>query len=91
MIVAVCEAMEEAGCAVVELGVCEAYQKFMVLELLMGTGPKFGEIRIGYSYLQVPSCFERRIREGERVIWIIRYRKGDGYRGIKAVALGENG
>ncbi|MHC4707514.1 MAG: hypothetical protein ACYS8I_10570, partial [Planctomycetota bacterium] len=66
------------------IGTCS--QKFRIVKALAGRTPTSGEVFLQYGYLDGPSCFERPVKKGERLIWTVHWRQVGGYTGVKALA-----
>ncbi len=68
-----------------------AAQRFRITELLTVGGPDNAEVNLSYEYGSPRSrherdhVYERPVKKGERVIWIVRQRKAPGYLGVKAL------
>ncbi|HUX15042.1 MAG TPA: M56 family metallopeptidase, partial [Phycisphaerae bacterium] len=84
---AVCQADESSPAFSVcdDLGVLEASQTFRIVSVFGSNVQAGQEVRIGYTWFDVPGRWEREIAKGETVIWIAGRQPG-WIRGAKAVA-----
>ena len=86
--IALCEATDKADIfdrvTGEHRGYASSHQSLKVLETLAGQAPPEGVRGFQYTSFDIPTCRERDIRQGERVIWVVR-NVGDRFRGIKAL------
>jgi len=80
-----CEALEHTTAEPGPSGISGAKQKFKLLEVLAGSGPKGQTIQLAYSIVVIAQPPESLIIKGEQVLWVV-WKGGDTLVGVKALA-----